>query len=31
MPVKIKVVAKGKPGVVGGGDKKYYAGRRDEH
>ena len=25
MSVKIKAVAKGRPGVVGGGDKKYYA------
>ena len=25
MPVKIKAVAKGQPGIVGGGDKKYYA------
>ena len=25
MSVKIKTVAKGQPGVVGGGDKKYYA------
>ncbi len=25
MPVKIKAVAKGQPGVAGGGDKKYYA------
>ena len=25
MPVKIKAIAKGQPGVPGGGDKKYYA------
>ena len=25
MAIKIKAVAKGQPGVVGGGDKKYYA------
>ena len=25
MPVKFKTVAKGEPGVAGGGDKKYYA------
>ena len=25
MPIKIKPVAKGQPGVTGGGDKKYYA------
>lgn len=25
MPVKFKVVQKAQPGVVGGGDKKYYA------
>ena len=25
MPIKIKTVAKGQPGVAGGGDKKYYA------
>ena len=25
MPIKIKAVAKGQPGVVGGGNKKYYA------
>ena len=25
MPIKIKTVAKGQPGVSGGGDKKYYA------
>ena len=25
MSVKIKVIAKGQPGVSGGGDKKYYA------
>ena len=25
MPVKIKTIAKGQPGVPGGGEKKYYA------
>ena len=25
MPIKIKTVAKGQPGIAGGGDKKYYA------
>ena len=25
MPVKYKVIEKGQPGVVGGGDKKFYA------
>jgi hypothetical protein len=26
MPIKFKVIAKGQPGVAGGGEKKYYAG-----
>ena len=25
MPIKFKVIEKGQPGVVGGGDKKFYA------
>ncbi len=25
MPIKIKAIVKGQPGVAGGGDKKYYA------
>ena len=25
MPIKFKAIAKGQPGVTGGGDKKYYA------
>ncbi len=25
MPIKFKVIKKGQPGVVGGGDKKFYA------
>ena len=25
MPVKFKTIAKGQPGVSGGGEKKYYA------
>jgi hypothetical protein len=25
MPIKFKVIEKGRPGVSGGGEKKYYA------